>query len=109
MAKFYGEVGYGDSVENPAGSGVWVDVITETFYFGDVSRKTRRLQNGMGLNDDIVVQNVVSIVADENAIRNFMKIKYVRWSEVNWTVTSVEVQSPRLVLSLGEVYNGPTP
>lgn len=109
MARFYGEVGYGDTVESPAGSGVWVDTITEIPYFGDVIRNTRKLDSGEKLNDDISVSNSISIVADDQAVKHFFKIKYVRWAGVLWTVTNVEVKSPRLVLSLGKVYNGPTP
>lgn len=109
MARFHGEVGYGEPTETPAGSGVWVDQITEFPYFGDVIRNTRKLESGEGLNNDISVGNSISIVADEYAIDHFFKIKYVRWAGVLWTVTSVEVQSPRLILSLGSVYNGPTP
>ena len=109
MARFYGEVGYGDTVESPAGSGVWVDEIAEVAYFGDVIRNTRKLDSGEKLNDDISVRNSISIVADDRAINHFLKIKYVRWAGVLWTVTDVEVKSPRLVLSLGSVYNGPTP
>ena len=60
------------------------------------------------LNNDISVGNSISIIADQHAIEHFFKIKYVRWAGVLWTVTSVEVQSPRLILSLGSVYNGPT-
>jgi len=109
MARFYGEVGYGDSVETPPGSGVWVNQITEFPYTGDVVRNTRKLEPGESLNDDITVGNSISIVADQKAIEHFFKIKYVRWMGVLWTVTSVEVRSPRLILSLGSVYNGPTP
>lgn len=109
MARFYGEVGYGDTVESPAGSGVWKDSITEIAYFGDVIRNTRKLDNGEKLNDDISVSNSISIVADDQAVKHFFKIKYVRWAGTLWTVTNVEVKSPRLVLSLGSVYNGPTP
>lgn len=109
MARFHGWVGYGDSVETPTDSGVWVDTIIEIPYFGDVIRNTRKLESGESLNDDLKVNNSISIVADEYAIKHFFKIKYVRWKEVLWTVTNVEVRSPRLVLSLGSVYNGPTP
>ena len=108
MARFFGEVGYGESVETPSGSGVWVDVITETSYFGDVIRDTRKLESGESLNDDITVGNSISIVADEFAIEHFFNIKYIRWAGVLWTVTNVEVRAPRLILSLGSVYNGPT-
>lgn len=109
MAKFYDKVGYGVSVESPAGSGIWVDEITEYSYFGDVIRNTRKLDNGESLNNDITVNNSISIVADQYAIEHFFLIKYVRWAGVLWTVTNVEVRSPRLILSLGSVYNGPTP
>lgn len=109
MARFFGEVGYGESIEDPSNSGVWTDVIIEEPYYGDVIRNTRKLDSGISVNDDITVSNSISIVANEYAIAHFFKIKYVRWSGVLWTVTSVEVKSPRLILSLGGVYNGPTP
>lgn len=108
MARFFGEVGYGESNEEPSGSGVWVDTITEVSYYGDVIRDTRKLEPGEGLNDDIIVNNSISIVADEFANKHFHKIRYVRWAGTLWTVTSVEVKSPRLILSIGSVYNGPT-
>ena len=109
MARFFGEVGYGDSVETPPSSGVWVDVITEFPYQGDVIRNTRNMKDGESVNDDITVANSISVVADEYAFEHFFNIKYIRWAGVLWTVTTVEVRSPRLILSLGSVYNGPTP
>lgn len=109
MARFFGEVGYGEAVETPVGSGVWVDNITELPYYGDVVRNTRKLESGDSLNNDITVSNSISIVADEYATKHFFKVKYVRWEGVLWTVQSVEVREPRLILSLGSVYNGPTP
>ena len=109
MAKFYGEVGYGEPVESPEDAGVWVNQITEVVYFGDVIRNTRRLESGESLNDDITVGNSISIVADQYAIEHFFAIKYIRWAGTLWTVTNVEVRSPRLILTLGSVYNGPTP
>jgi hypothetical protein len=109
MARFFGEVGYGDSVETPSDSGVWVDTITEASYYGDVIRNTRKLEEGESLNNDLTVGNSISIVADEYANEHFFNIKYVRWEGVLWTVKNVEVREPRLILSLGSVYNGPTP
>ena len=108
MARFYGEIGYGESVEDPIDSGIWVDRIVEYPYFGDVVRNIRRLEDGQGLNNDLSVGNSISIVADERANAHFHSIRYIRWAGALWTVTSVEVRAPRLILSLGEVYNGPT-
>jgi hypothetical protein len=107
MARFFGRVGYGSSVESAPG--VWVDVIVEKSYYGDVVRNSRQLREGENLNFDLNVQNSISIVADAYAQEHFFEIRYVEWAGVLWTVTSVEVQSPRLILRLGEVYNGPTP
>jgi len=108
MAKFYGEIGYGESEEFPVGSGVMVDVITEFSYYGDVTNQSSQLEPGEKLNSDISVGNSISIVANEYAVEHFYKIKYVKWLGERWTVTNVTVQPPRLILTLGGVYNGPT-
>ena len=109
MARFYGVVGYAvDTVETPPESGVWVDEIIEFPYQGDVVRNSRVTASNEKVNDDISVSNSISIVADQYAIDHFFKIKYVKWEGVLWTVTTVEVRTPRLILEIGSVYNGPT-
>jgi hypothetical protein len=109
MARFFGEVGYaGESAETPPGSGVWKDVIVEFSYFGDVVRNTRQLQSGEKINDDLTVTNSISIVADPYAFKNILAMRYIRWMGTLWKVAEVDVQSPRLVLRLGGLYNGPT-
>jgi hypothetical protein len=107
MARFYGRIGYGQSVEDEDSSGVWTDEITERFYYGDVIRNARNLHEGEHLTPDLSVQNSISIVADAYANDHFFAIRYIEWAGTLWTVSSVEVQSPRLLLRLGEVYNGP--
>ena len=107
MARFYGRVGYGEPTEHSPG--VWVDEIVEHSYYGDVVQNIRKLDQGENLNPNLKVQNSISIVADAYANDHFFAIRYVEWAGALWTVTSVEVQSPRLLLRLGEVYNGPTP
>jgi hypothetical protein len=107
MARFYGRIGYGIPVETSPG--VWVDEIVEHLYYGDVLRNARNLREGENLNFDLSVQNSISIIADAYANEHFFAIRYVEWAGTLWTISSVEVQSPRLLLRLGEVYNGPTP
>lgn len=106
MAKFFGKVGYGTSEETAPG--VWTDVIVEKNYYGDVVRNSRKLVPGEHLNDDISVGNSISIVADAYANDHFFAIRYLEWAGTLWTVENVDVQSPRLLLRLGGVYNGPT-
>lgn len=107
MARFHGEIGYGESVETRPG--VWVDNITEFPYFGDVLKNTRQVREGEYLNDTLSVRNSISVVADEYLNEHFQNIRYIRWAGTLWTVSDVEVERPRLILRLGEVYNGPTP
>lgn len=105
MAKFHGAIGYGESVESSPG--VWTDVIVEYQYYGDVIRNTRQLKEGESLNNDLSVSNSISIVADAYANEHFFAIRYIEWAGTLWTVSDVEVQSPRLLFRLGGVYNGP--
>lgn len=108
MAKFYGEVGYVDgTVERDPG--VFVNSVVEFPYFGDIEKPSRRLQDGPSVNNDAFVTNPISIIADAYANEHFFAIQYVRWRGALWTVTTVEVQRPRLLLRLGGLYNGPTP
>lgn len=107
MARFYGNVGYGSIDETDAGSGVWEDELIERSYYGDVIRNARSFDNSDSVTGQVTISNTISIVADEYAYGHFHDIKYVRWAGVYWTVTSVEVQHPRLLLRIGEVYNGP--
>lgn len=106
MAKFYGSVGYGETVETRPG--VWEDQIIEKQYYGDVVRNTRQLREGEHLNNDLSVSNSISIVADAYAFEHFFAIRYVSWAGARWTVSEVDASSrPRLLLRLGGVYNGP--
>lgn len=103
MAKFYGSIGYAETVETS--QGIWEEVITERTYVGDVIRNTRRLQSSDNLNDDINVSNEISIVADAFANQNFFSIRYAEFMGARWKVSNVEVKHPRLILTLGGLYN----
>lgn len=107
MAKFYGAVGYAETVEKTPG--VWVEQITERNYYGDVVRNSRKLEEGNKVNLDVSVGNSISIVADAYAHNHFFAMRYVRWAGALWIVDNVDVQSPRLVLRLGGLYNVATP
>ena len=102
--KWFGTIGYADQVETKPG--VWEDEITEREYFGDLTRNTRRLQMTDKLNDDIEISNEISIVSDPYANENFHSMRYAMYMGTKWKIISVEVQYPRLILSLGGIYNG---
>lgn len=104
MAKWHGAVGYAEMVE--AKPGLWVEEIAERSYYGDTYRNTRLLQNSGDINDNINIGNQISIVADPYANQNFHAMRYVEFMGSKWKITNVEVQFPRLILTIGGLYNG---
>lgn len=104
MAKWYGKVGYVETIETAPG--VWEEKITERSYFGDSIRNTRLLQSSGGVNDNVNIGNQISIVADPYAVDHIYAMRYVEFQRSNWKVTNVDVQYPRLILTIGGLYNG---
>ena len=104
MPKFYGSIGYAISKETAPG--VWVEDIVEHYYSGDVYRNTRKLQSGNQVNDSIDISNEISILSDPFANENFHSMRYVTYMGAKWKVSSVEVRYPRLILTVGGLYNG---
>lgn len=104
MAKFYGNVGYIKNME--VQPGVWADQAIEKQYYGDVTRNTSHFQQSDGVNDDISINNIISIVADPYANENFQYIRYVEFMGTKWKVTNAEIKYPRILLTLGGMYNG---
>ena len=104
MAKWYGKIGYVDKVEQEPG--VWVEQVVEKPYFGDTMKNARALQNSGDVNDNVNISNQISIVADPYAVNHIYSMRYAEFQGSNWKVTSADVQPPRIVLTLGGLYNG---
>lgn len=104
MAKWFGKIGYAETIETAPG--VWEEQLTVREYYGDLTRNTRRLQTADKVNDDININNELSIVADPYAVDHFYSMRYAEFMGAKWKISNVEVQYPRLILSLGGVYNG---
>lgn len=103
MAKFYGTVGFATTEETVPG--VWTEKIEERNYYGDVIRNKSLWGPGDGLNDNPNLNNQFSIMSDPYALGNFPQMRYVSWMGTKWKVKDVEVQRPRLIISIGGVYN----
>ena len=103
MAKFYAKVGFLRTEESAPD--VYSEVLTERLYKGDVIRNQKRYQSSESLNDDVVLSNNISIVADDYANENVFAIRYVMYKGVPWKVTNAEIQRPRIILTLGGKYN----
>ena len=103
MAKFYGVIGYAISEETEPG--VFEEQIVERNHVGDVIRNARRLKEVGKVNDDITISNQISILSDPFTSNNFHTIRYVSYMGSKWKVVEVEVAYPRLILTLGGLYN----
>ena len=104
MAKFYGTIGYAEQVM--VRPGVWDDSITKRVCVCDVIRNTSRWSSSPdSTNDDLNINNQFSILADPFAYQNFHSMKYIEFMGTKWKITNVEVQYPRLILTVGGVYN----
>ena len=101
MNKFYGTVGFVKTEETEPG--IWKAQTVEHGYCGDLIRNIYR-NDGSRVNTDFNINNQVSIVCDPYALENFQFIKFVRFLGSAWKVSSVEVNYPRLLLNLGDVY-----
>lgn len=101
--KFYGSIGYAITTETRPG--VWIPENVERDYYGDIIRFSSRSDTPNKVNDDITLSNQISIIADPFAYQNFHCMKYITYMEAKWKITNVEVQHPRLILSVGGIYN----
>ena len=104
MAKWYGQIGYAETVE--VSPGVWEEKITERNYYGEVLQTTRRLQSSGQVLDDVEITNRISILSQPFAEQKIQSMRYLTFMGSKWKISSVEIKYPRLLLTIGGVYNG---
>lgn len=103
MAKFYGKIGYAETVETAPG--VYEEQIVEREHSGDFVRNSGKLVTSENLNSNVDVSTEISIVSDPYAMQHYLTIRYVEIMGAKWKVSSVEIKYPRLILSIGGLYN----
>ena len=104
MAKFAGSVGFITEVESSPG--IWTPSELVQVMYGDVLRTASTLQGSSGQNKNIVLQHRISLVGDPHAIMNFYDIRWVEYQGAKWEVTLIEVARPRIIVTLGGIWNG---
>ena len=106
MAKFHGLIGFVTVEESETAPGVHSEVVTERPCSGDILRNTRRWENSQKINEDLNIDNRFSILADEYVITHSYAMRYLKLGEVSWKILSFEIERPRIILTVGGVYNG---
>ena len=104
MARFYGNIGF--AIQEETEPGVFTERYEEKAYKGDVLRNGRRFDAGESINDDLNINNTISVIGNAYLYSHIPFIRYVRWLGSAFKVTSVEIERPRLTLTLGGVFNG---
>lgn len=102
MAKFSGKIGIQKEVTV---NGRTTKSISEVLVRGDLMNFRNDFE-GDKINNDITYGGTISIIAPTSINRIIHQIRYVVIWGVKWKVTGVKFQHPRIVLSLGGVYNG---
>lgn len=104
MTKFYGKIGFLQTVETEPG--IWEPVETVRQYYGDVNRNQRRYQaSEQSINDNLNISNEISIMGDPYAYENFNAMRWVEFGGAKWRITWINIEYPRIILTLSGVYN----
>lgn len=103
MNKFYDLVGFARRIETTPD--VWRDEYIERNYYGDILKDSRTYKSTESLNDNFLVTNTLSIIADDYAYDHLYEIKYIRYRGVLWNIVSINIERPRIILTMGGVYN----
>lgn len=104
MAKYSGLVGYVSQEETAPG--VWIPTDKPRKMKGDIIRQSSSVQNDGKVNSDLSLNHRVSLVGDAYAFDNYYKIKWISIHGSKWEVDSVEIQRPRLIVTVGGLWNG---
>ena len=100
--KWFGNIGFKEVTEDEPG--LWVPHVIPKAFYGDVVKDYAKELQANTINADLQVSNKLSVVADQYLQNNFHKIAYVEFGGAKWKVSVVEVNFPRVSLTLGSLY-----
>ena len=103
MAKWSGRIGF--VVESEDDYGVVTTNDVERYYVGDLLKNYRRFNDGISINERVSIGNTISVISDPYLADNLQNIRYIFYMGVKWKVESVEIQYPRIILTLGGEYS----
>lgn len=108
MAKWKGQIGFAVLIETDLD--VWTEQIVERSYYGDILHNSRSNYVGDNeVNQGFNISNKISFIADPYARENMYRMKYATFMGTKWKISSVDVEYPRLTMSLGGLWNGEEP
>lgn len=108
MARWVGTIGFAQQKEQTIDgvpSGVWVEEIVQRKYSGDLLKHRIATQNSSEINDSMNISNQISLIADPYALKNFTTMRYLTFMGTKWKIRDIDVEFPRIILTIGDMYN----
>lgn len=107
MGKYYGKIGFTTTSETD--TSVWISEISEERYYrGDIIKNYSKTESDASINDSVTINNRISIISDDFAYKNMSRMAYAEWRGIYWKIKSIEFNHPRLILTLGGLYDKET-
>lgn len=103
MAKYSGLVGYVTQGETTPG--VWSSIENPVPMRGDLIRASLSRQNDSKVNSDVSLNHRVSLIGDAYAFQQYYNIRWIELDGLRWEVNSVELQRPRIIVTIGGPWN----
>ena len=103
--KWFGQIGYWTEETDPDDPFKQIHKIVEKDYYGDLIKNYKKDQSGSTINDNFRISNQISVLADPFIMGNFQHMRYVTFMGNKWKISSAEVNYPRIILDLGDLYN----
>jgi len=109
MTRCSGVIGY--TLLSETEPGVWTDEPIEKKYYGDIVRDNRSMREDgrtaqTQVNDSININNNISVVSNSFMLNNMAFMNYISFMGSKWNITSVDIKPPRMILTIGGLYNG---
>lgn len=103
MPKCSGVIGY--ALAGETRPGVWEEGITTKPYIGNIVKDTRRIVDQGEINGSININNNISIVSNSFMLENLEYMRYLTLNKSKWKISSVDIVPPRIIITLGGIYN----
>lgn len=99
---YHGKLGFITTVDK--GHGIRGKESVERYYYGDLKRISWHRADPQAVNTGLNISNQLSIMGDPFLDENLSDLKWVEFKNKKWAVTNVEVEPPRIVITMGDLY-----
>lgn len=106
--KYSGKVGFADTREITID--VYEEGIVEKHMIGDFLRYSSQYHFvSQSTVSDIQANHRISLIGTPYAREKFQKMVYITINGERWRISAAELATPRIIVTLGGIYNGPEP